>query len=514
MKTDRASKKTFCCSYWLLVLKCSVRYDKLMEISWKVRLPKFKKVIQVANKPIDAHGHQSAHSPIRPQKSAQPTGVHLHLTVHSVIPIRRLRSNGSPVYNGAASKHGDPLSSPSSSSSFRLHGRARCRPPLSPGSRGASTSSSHPALPSCPCLPGHLPARGGQAGRLLRPPLPRCDRLGPLAQISAASSRPHCAATDLLSRCGRLGGLLPARSPGSPARFFRLVPEIEIPDCWQGVVGLRSIYLDLLRALSRHPKQATWAAAVGVDLPPRANVDRVACEAWDNCKETPRPGSHRRDLRLAPLFTAIADLPRGVLLVCSKKQRMSLGSSSSSHCRAAQGPVTGLTAGCKVGMHTGMPLVPCPKCGDEVVELRASDLSKIPRQIFFKCRLHEKDMEQTAPTLVEQVGRLKTELDRVKEEVEALQSRIAFVTADVQGLKNALGTLDVKCSKLISIGQLGLWRMTASIHSPYTEGGLSSSRNRTARAQLVGERLSDMDSPPRVLAFNDLLWSSTASDYH
>ncbi|WVZ79263.1 hypothetical protein U9M48_026865 [Paspalum notatum var. saurae] len=134
---------------------------------------------------------------------------------------------------------------------------------------------------------------------------------------------------------------------------------------------------------------------------------------------------------------------------------MSLGSSSSSHHRAAQGAVTGLTAGCKVGMRTGLPLVPCPKCGDEVMELRASDLSKILGQIFFKCRLHEKDvpgtcpfyllaekyekflqnygvlghnevevgrkfglkMEHTAPTLVEQVGRLQTELDRFGREM-------------------------------------------------------------------------------------------------
>ncbi|KAJ1254724.1 hypothetical protein BS78_K336500 [Paspalum vaginatum] len=161
---------------------------------------------------------------------------------------------------------------------------------------------------------------------------------------------------------------------------------------------------------------------------------------------------------------------------------MSLGSSSTGYRRSTAKGVTMV----KVGTRTGLPLVPCPKCGSEVLELRASDLSKIPGQIFFKCRRHENwdpgscpfymladkyekflrsktfgadspmNMEETTPELAEQVGRLQNELDHLQEEVEVLRHGLAAMNGDVQALKNGLGSVDVKCSKMMNISHLGL----------------------------------------------------------
>ncbi|KAJ1276095.1 hypothetical protein BS78_05G188000 [Paspalum vaginatum] len=162
---------------------------------------------------------------------------------------------------------------------------------------------------------------------------------------------------------------------------------------------------------------------------------------------------------------------------------MSLGSSSSRHRRSSMKVCVG---GAKVGLRTGLPLVPCPKCGDEVVELRVSELSKIPGQIFFKCRLHEKDVPGTCPfymmaekyekfvqnmggtfdhgqdvdqskhELLDEVARLQDELGRVQGLVDALENGLVMVNADVQGLKAVLGSVDVKCTMLMKFGQLGL----------------------------------------------------------
>ncbi|CAD6262410.1 unnamed protein product [Miscanthus lutarioriparius] len=44
----------------------------------------------------------------------------------------------------------------------------------------------------------------------------------------------------------------------------------------------------------------------------------------------------------------------------------------------------------KFGKRMGLPLVPCPKCGEEIMELTCGPGSKVPRAIFFKCRLHER----------------------------------------------------------------------------------------------------------------------------
>lgn len=46
----------------------------------------------------------------------------------------------------------------------------------------------------------------------------------------------------------------------------------------------------------------------------------------------------------------------------------------------------------KCGERTGLPLIPCPDCGEEILELVAGSGSKVPGAIFFKCRLHERDV--------------------------------------------------------------------------------------------------------------------------
>jgi hypothetical protein len=50
----------------------------------------------------------------------------------------------------------------------------------------------------------------------------------------------------------------------------------------------------------------------------------------------------------------------------------------------------------KMGKVTGLPLVPCPKCGSEILELTCGEGSKVPGAIFFKCVLHERDVRPNA----------------------------------------------------------------------------------------------------------------------
>lgn len=46
----------------------------------------------------------------------------------------------------------------------------------------------------------------------------------------------------------------------------------------------------------------------------------------------------------------------------------------------------------KFGKCTGLPLVACPTCGEDIMELTCGQGSKVPGAIFFKCRLHERDV--------------------------------------------------------------------------------------------------------------------------
>lgn len=48
--------------------------------------------------------------------------------------------------------------------------------------------------------------------------------------------------------------------------------------------------------------------------------------------------------------------------------------------------------GLKIGERTKLPLVPCPKCGEEILELTCGPGSKVPGAIFFKCRFHDRDV--------------------------------------------------------------------------------------------------------------------------
>jgi hypothetical protein len=43
-------------------------------------------------------------------------------------------------------------------------------------------------------------------------------------------------------------------------------------------------------------------------------------------------------------------------------------------------------------MHWAAACVPCPTCGEEIIELVAALGSKVLKAIFFKCRLHERDV--------------------------------------------------------------------------------------------------------------------------
>ena len=73
--------------------------------------------------------------------------------------------------------------------------------------------------------------------------------------------------------------------------------------------------------------------------------------------------------------------PHSLVRSASTQSAMSLGSSSSAQ---RVGPL-------RLGARTGLPLVPCPKCGEEILELTSGPGSKVPGAIFFKCRLHERD---------------------------------------------------------------------------------------------------------------------------
>ena len=44
------------------------------------------------------------------------------------------------------------------------------------------------------------------------------------------------------------------------------------------------------------------------------------------------------------------------------------------------------------GEKTGLPLLPCPKCGSEVLELVCGPGSKVLGAVFFKCQFHERDV--------------------------------------------------------------------------------------------------------------------------
>jgi hypothetical protein len=59
----------------------------------------------------------------------------------------------------------------------------------------------------------------------------------------------------------------------------------------------------------------------------------------------------------------------------------------------------------KVEKCTGLPLVACPKCGEEIMELTCGSGSKAPGAMFFKCRLHERDVSpKVLPSLYLQLS--------------------------------------------------------------------------------------------------------------
>jgi hypothetical protein len=148
----------------------------------------------------------------------------------------------------------------------------------------------------------------------------------------------------------------------------------------------------------------------------------------------------------------------------------------------------------KWGEKSGLPLVPCPKCGEEVLELVAGPGSKVPGAVFFACRFHDRDVSSwlsscfiavifklalvkcnVVPNSILQdpsscpwflfadkykgmlIRRGLIEATAAETVIQQPEPELAAVGRDSDvPMLGAIGGLDAKLKKLVTIGQIGV----------------------------------------------------------
>lgn len=118
-----------------------------------------------------------------------------------------------------------------------------------------------------------------------------------------------------------------------------------------------------------------WPQRPSVVLPPR-----VTGTALSTRGRRPAAVSHRCRLEYPCPSSCCCES------LCPALSTMSQGSSSVWYDRSAQMVPRRLG---KNGWRTGLPLVSCPRCGEEVIELQSGTECKNPNKIFFKCCKNE-----------------------------------------------------------------------------------------------------------------------------